>query len=214
MLLKLRLSTVALLPYVLIGCAGLSPNETDELATLFVGTFDTTEIPGSEESRIVDRRVRIDAPDLGEFVFYQQINRGDDLELYRQRIFVWKVDQQTNEISQSAYTLRDAERYIDARQADFVDLSLTALASFMPIGCEQIWTRNERGFQGFVDPDSCRVVSTRTGKVRSIEAESQIEQQTLALAERGFDPQTGEQLFGTPAGQYTLLGRRPEGRDD
>ncbi len=33
------------------------------------------------------------------------------------------------------------------------------------------------------------------------------EQKTLACVERGFDTETGEQLFGTPPGESLLLGR-------
>ena len=83
----------------------------------------------------------------------------------------------------------------------------TGLEVFMPDGCEQVWTRTAEGFRGYVDPTRCEITSSRTGKQRQIESENLLTQDSISLVERGYDPETGEQLFGSPQGESLLLGR-------
>ena len=58
-----------------------------------------------------------------------------------------------------------------------------------------------------VNPATCIITSSRTGKLRAIGAESIVGENGLQQAERGFDPETGEQLFGTAQGEYYMLKR-------
>ena len=77
----------------------------------------------------------------------------------------------------------------------------------MPNGCKQTFKPTDDGFHGLVDPAKCVITSSRTGKLRGIGAESLLTETTLKLAERGFDADTGEQLFGTKPGDYIELQR-------
>ena len=91
----------------------------DDLAAMMQGRFDThppgvtVDIDVSE--RLVDSRQRVDAPDLGDVVFYLQLNQGEDLKLYRQRILVFRIEGGVT--VQRAYVLQDPERFVDARRS-------------------------------------------------------------------------------------------------
>ncbi|MGI9239120.1 MAG: chromophore lyase CpcT/CpeT [Woeseiaceae bacterium] len=212
----------------LVAAAFVAPpawcNDIDELAEMLTGTFDSRlasldqiadhsddhSDDQSDEQRFVDRRIRLTLPALGPYVFYQQINQHEDLEVYRQRVLVLRISETTGRIEQRAFSLRDAPRFVDADAGAFETIGSADLDDFMADGCEQVWTKMSGGYRGYVDPDTCTIISKRTGKLRSIESESLLTKDALALAERGFDAETGEQLFGTLPGAFLRLGRRAE----
>ncbi len=107
---------------LLIACAPASADELHTLARMMDGRFAAhAEALGQAlqpESQFVDSRQRIKAPSLGNYVFYQQLNQGADLELYRQRIFVLRRNPDTNKIEQQTFRLRQPQRYVDARAGD------------------------------------------------------------------------------------------------
>ncbi len=182
--------------------------EIDMLVGLLEGSFDnngmTEDAPADD--RMIDKRIRISAPQIGEYVLYQQINHRELLDVYRQRVLVLSTDE-FGAVIQNAYALREPEWYVDATRETFERLTYDDLVAFMPEGCQQTWTQTADGYRGYVDPAMCSIISSRTGKQRLIEAESIVSQSTLKLAERGFDPETGEQLFGTEPGEFLLLRR-------
>ena len=186
----------------------------DELADLMAGRFDNQAAIDAgevdESSFLSDWRQRIDAPRLGDTVLYLQLNDGADRGLYRQRILVLSIDSATDSIKQVAYTLKNAEQYADAMSTSevFSDLGPDDVERMFDDGCAQHWTRTEDGFRGHVSPETCRIISSRTGNPRRIEALSLITATTLDLAERGFDDD-GNQLFGSAAGETTRLTRTP-----
>jgi len=210
------LATSALL---FVGATCLAETALDDLAALMQGSFDshspgtTTHVPIDE--RIIDSRQRIVAPQIGALVVYLQLNRGANLDLYRQRILVLNAGADGT-LSQQAFTLSEPEKFVDAKSGDDVlrNLSRGDLEPLLTAGCEQIWSRADAGFAGYVDPDQCVIISSRTGKPRRIEAESLLTADSLALAERGFD-EDFNQLFGTPPGQHAVLHKvgteRPSG---
>ncbi|MGI9233623.1 MAG: chromophore lyase CpcT/CpeT [Woeseiaceae bacterium] len=191
-------------------------SDIDKLAEMLAGTFDSRLVVSnqsdrqSDNNRFVDHRIRLTLPALGPYVFYQQINQHADLEVYRQRVLVLQVSETTGQIEQRSFSLRDALRFVDADAEAFVSIGTADLNDFMAEGCEQVWTKMPDGYRGYVDPDTCTIVSKRTGKLRSIESESRLTKDALALAERGFDAETGEQLFGTSPGAFLKLGRRAD----
>ncbi len=186
----------------------------DSLADLMAGRFDNQAAISAgevqEDDFLSDWRQRIDAPGLGDTVFYLQLNDGADRGLYRQRILVLSIDSATDSIKQVAYTLKSAEQFIDAMSTSdvFRDLGPDDVERMFDDGCAQHWTRTQNGFSGHVDPATCRIISSRTGKPRRIEALTVITATTLDLAERGFDDD-GNQLFGSAEGETTRLTRTP-----
>lgn len=179
----------------------------ERLAAVMEGRWDShagpTQLPA--EQRFVDLRVRIDAPTIGRWVFYQQLNQHEHLELYRQRILVLSIGSD-GRLLQRAYAFSRPEDYVDAPAERFAGLQPEALKPPMAEGCEQVWLQTETGFQGRVDPATCTVMSLRTGRPRGIESQNLLTDDTLSLVERGFDEQ-GQQVFGTPPGEHMLLYR-------
>ena len=188
--------------------------ELDELAGLMAGRFDNQAAiaagDAAEDDFLSDWRQRIDAPQLGNTVFYLQLNQGADRDLYRQRILVLSLDAETGSIKQSAYTLTNPEPFADAMSTSdvFRDLGPDDVERMLDDGCAQYWTRTDDGFSGYVDPDNCRIISSRTGNPRRIEALTILTDTTLDLAERGFDDD-GNHLFGSAEGETTQLTRTP-----
>lgn len=203
------MKTLWLLALLLLSFSASAQANIDELAGLLKGSFDNlgTDVDDGPNDRMIDTRIRVEVPQLGEYVFYQQINHSEALEVYRQRILVLSVDADTGALVQHAYALRAPEWFVDAEANAFGRLTMEDLDAFMPDGCEQVWTKTADAYRGYVDPETCRIVSSRTGKPRQIEAESLLGADTLKLAERGYDPKSGEQLFGTVKGEYLVLRR-------
>ncbi len=189
-------------------CAS-TPDKLQLLSNLMSGTFDTAAAKDSaiSDNRFIDQRIRIQAPELGEHVFYQQLNQGDALSLYRQRIVIFSTNPTGTEITSRSYALRSPEDYVNAGASDFENFSSADIIDFMAAGCEQVWAPIDHGFRGYVDPKTCKIISSRTAKLRAIESVNILTKNSLQLVERGFDAETGKQLFGTPQGQTLTLGR-------
>ena len=194
--------------YLLIGAilvvtpAVANDGVLDDIAALMHGEF-TMDVG---ETRMIDRRVRIDAPAVGDVVFYLQINQGPELAVYRQRILVLETDPASGDVVQRAFSLNDPERWVDAEPPQLKDLTMDDMERTLPEGCEQVWTKTARGYRGYTDPGTCRIISSRTGKPRRIEAVTELTESSLSLVERGFDEQ-GNQLFGTKPGDSYVLRR-------
>ncbi|MGI9260397.1 MAG: CpcT/CpeT family chromophore lyase, partial [Woeseiaceae bacterium] len=189
-------------------------DQLDRLASLMAGRFDNQAAISDGDAEagdfLSDWRQKIDAPLLGNAVFYLQLNQGADRDLYRQRILVLSLDAETDSIKQTAYTLTNPEPFADAMSTSdvFAGLGPDDVERMLDDGCAQYWTETDGGFSGHVDPDSCRIISSRTGNPRRIEALTILTATTLDLAERGFDDE-GNHLFGSAIGETTQLTRTP-----
>ena len=186
--------------------------QLERLAMLMDGTFVFD--PGNQKADqgyFSDRRERIDAASIGQYVFYLQLNQGEERRLYRQRILVISRNEENGQIEQRTYRLKEAERFADgsAANGDFDGFSDQDIEPYFEVGCVQVWTETTDGYRGYVDPDRCRIISSRTGKPRLIEAENLLTADSLSLAERGFSPER-EQLFGTPPGEFLGLTRQSQ----
>jgi hypothetical protein len=186
-----------------------SGGDIEELSHLLQGRFDNGELVSEDDpdGRMIDERIRIEVPSIGTHVFYQQITYRENMRIYRQRVLVLDVGAGDGIISQRAFALAKPDWYADAEAQKFADLTKDDLIPFMPPGCDQVWSKTDKGYRGYVDPVSCVIISSRTGKPRRIEAETIVTSDSLSLAERGFDLETGEQLFGSAEGEVMVLRR-------
>ena len=193
----------SLVAIVLLALAATSAADDDMLesfATLMQGRFEIDE----PDNRMVDERIRVDAPAIGDVVFYMQLRQGPELAVYRQRILVFEAEDAA--IYQRAYSLHEPERWVDASADQLSGLGADDIKPTLPDGCDQVWIVVDQGFRGYTDPRQCTVISSRTGKPRSIEAKTLLTGSMLSLVERGFDEQ-GNQLFGTKPGEALVLRR-------
>lgn len=203
----IRAILIALMTFTGSVCAASPEDHLEQLASAMEGNWDshmgTTDLAIQE--RFVDRRIRIRAPEIGKYVFYQQLNQDENLKLYRQRILVLSISE-NGRLIQRAHALRNPQKYVNSPASGFDELKPDDLKPRMAEGCEQVWKVTETGFRGWVDPAKCVVMSLRTGKPRGIESINILSGNELRLVERGFDEQ-GQQVFGTPQGESLLLYR-------
>ena len=201
------MTKLALVILLCTGCAMQSPlyHLSEQMQGRFVSSEVVTSSDGRSLPSFVDHRVRIHAPPLGEWVFYQQLNQGE--KVYRQRILV--LSDQDGVISQRAYSLKQPEAFVDAcaEHQVFRGLSWEALVPVLQADCEMLWRENVAGYEGYVDPSVCRITSKRTGKPRRIEARAVLKDNRLGLEERGFDDDM-KQLFGSGVNETLWLERQ------
>jgi hypothetical protein len=180
------------------------------MLAMMEGTYriDPAALVGEEMPELLDRRVRVDAPNIGKHVVYWQLNSGPDEKVYRQRLLVFVPSTKGEEIVQVTWSLRDSEQFVDAfdDEALFATLTHADLEQSLPEGCDQVWDRTENGWYGRVSPDICRVWSERRQMWRRIGAEAKVEPDAYWQAERGFDDD-GKQVFGTKPGEMYRLQR-------
>lgn len=169
------------------------------LAELLAGQYAAPATPSGPA--LADTRVPIAPLDEGAWLYFE---RDRDGATYRQRV-LQLVNQPGGSVAQTAYTLRDPERFADG--ASLAGLSSVDLDPGMPDGCEQIWRRvGERTWVGRVDPATCIIKSRRRQTRIRIELELRLDEEGLAEAERGF-ALDNTQLWGTPSGAFARLAR-------
>ena len=192
------------------GAADDSGVELDAMLAMMEGTYrtDPAELQGEEIPELLDRHVRVDAPAIGRHVVYWQLNSGPDEKVYRQQLLVFSRASDSGEVVQTAWSLPESERFVDAAGDDplFATLTMEDLSPSLPEGCDQVWRKSENGWHGRIDPDTCRVWSERRQMWRRIGAEARVEPDAFWQTERGFDDD-GKQLFGTAPGKLYRLGR-------
>ncbi|MCH9696141.1 MAG: chromophore lyase CpcT/CpeT [Gammaproteobacteria bacterium] len=203
-------TSVFCLCLLLVTTAQADP-EPAAFASMLAGRFDSQLLLAadepSSENRLIARFERVAAADIGEFVFYQQLNDGADLRVYRQRLLVLSIGT-SGEIMQSAFSFKEPEHFVAVLDKDYVfpGVKHEDLIEFMPAGCEQIWHPVDGGYTGYVDPVRCIIISSRTGKPRGIEAEAELTSTELRLTERGYD-EAGQQIFGSKPGEFNIMPR-------
>lgn len=182
-----------------------------DMLDMMVGSYqsDPSAEPDAELPDLLDRRVRIKAPALGEHAIYWQLNSGPEQKVYRQRILTFAADED-GQIIQTTWSLREPEKFIDAFASPelFAQLKPDDVEASLPDGCDQIWRRSGDGWYGSVSPDTCRVWSERRQMWRRIGAEARVSPDAYFQAERGFDDD-GNQVFGTKPDELYRLDRIP-----
>lgn len=141
----------------------------------------------------------VNLPSFGEHVFYvQQYTDGTPTKIYRQRLYVFSLNQTSNDIVLSFFTFLDPAKYVDA-QKDPEKLSKLTRSETAPASdkCNVHIVRHGDIFVGSTTKE-CVVVDHRSGKSIRIEDNNQFGKDFVSIHERGFDVETGTQIFGNP----------------
>jgi len=224
---------ILLLAWLLCNGSMAAESRLDQLVDLMVGEYRSVSgsvsglAPGSatmDGQPMQDRRLRVNAPQLGEHVIYLQVNTGPELEkIYRQRIFVFREVPGSAEIQQISYSFKHPEPFADAAgkpnhaAEQFLALDENDFEATLPDHCVQTWHQpdgqgDKKGAHSspawveLVSPDRCRIWSERSQAWRRIGSETRLFPDRIEVAERGFDD-AGEQVFGTPPGEFLVLPR-------
>lgn len=201
----------AIITFVAVGVAltACQPSETltelSSFANLLEGEFATS--PNNKDTIIRDRRVRVNSQALEGVWFYTQLNTGEEGNLYRQRLSKITWDNQAGTIIQTAYGLKNPEKFIDAWESPQLLNTMTAddIEPYFQKGCEQVWTKKSSDlWQGYVDPKTCIIASKRGGVEIRIESEGVLSKSQYQTTERGYDMDMNF-LWGSKPGEMITL---------
>lgn len=179
----------------------------DALSSLMEGTFETA--PDDPKDNFRDRRVRITSNALEGTWLYYQLNTGPEKKLYRQRLIRLSSKDDGSTVIQETYGLNSPDKFVDLwnNQSLLASISQGDFEPYFDKGCEQVWTKSDDLWTGYVNPKTCKIFSERRQSTISIEAEAQLTVQIYRQTERGYD-ETGKQLFGGTPGEFITLYRQ------
>ena len=185
-----------------------STSRLESFASLMEGAYATA--PDDPENNFTDRRVRITSPSLEGVWLYYQLNTGAERKLYRQRVISLTLASDGESIIQKTYGLQDADNYINAWEKPNLLRAMTRndISLYFDEGCEQVWREvAAQSWQGYVDPENCKIFSERRQAEISIEAEARLTSTNYYQTERGFDAD-GNKIFGSEPGGFIKLFRQ------
>lgn len=107
---------------------------------------------------------RIENSPLGKYTFYQQQYADGDYEkIYRQRIFIFTPDYETNTFIQKTYSLKNAENFANSHLTPkkLEAVTLEQMNDMFQEGCGSIWRKEGNQFKGDVEWGKCIYDSQR-----------------------------------------------------
>lgn len=181
-----------------------------ELTALWVGIFDNEQQVKSPdnlalpENRRAERQryivSRVEVPALGPEILLLQLWTGDDLAtLYRQRLVRFTRNTLSGTVTQETFSFKTLATDIPATPEQLRGLTEADLSTMGP-QCASLWERREDRrtrtamFVGTMAPQRCER-SLRSGEKVFIEAETRIDEKTLAHREAGARAD-GSYVFG------------------
>lgn len=179
------------------GCASQSDLRTVELAQLsgwLPGRYDNKDqvAQDTRAGRKVHETlavviVRIDAPFIGDHVFYfQEMAADDPRRVTAQRVLAFDVSDNAK-IVQSVFVLAEANRWRDGQLNPDIFTSLMMPDVRRLAGCEVIWTKSGEHFAGAGNRQTCRTSSRMSGETVLIESQTELDANEFAMGERSYD---------------------------
>ncbi|HEY3784601.1 MAG TPA: chromophore lyase CpcT/CpeT [Steroidobacteraceae bacterium] len=176
------------------GSKGPKPEEElVELLQWFPGHYDNTAqyqadlhqgIQPPHDARSIDI-VPIDAPMIGDHVFYLQESVADDpRRVTAQQIIVFGVVKK--DIVQTAWSLAEPRRWRDGQRDPDLFKSLMTADVRSTKGCSLRWKRAEGKFVGADEPKTCHGASGSSG-LAHVEYRAELGPEEYATAELAFD---------------------------
>ena len=192
-----RFITIAVV--AIFGFASESHGDTrdlQQLTELLVGDYYSAADGGVRAGRPIYMRIRtIAAPVASTVALYAEMRHdGVAGELYRQRVYLFE-SVPTAPLAMQALVFDDqlqAMGLIDDPDLWVRSGWTTRLA--LVEGCETHWVREQDGFMGRVDPETC-VNTGKRGDRRRIESKTLITPEYIGQLEKGYDID-GRVLFG------------------
>lgn len=196
------LLTLVLLPFI-----GFSQNIKKDFKRInqwFVGEYDNLEQTKSDskQGRMHVSVVKIDAKQLGKYVFYVKYYKDNDPnKIYRQRINVMNIE--NNQVQSESFSFKDSTiRDLHLKPELQAKLEKEDLSS--SLGCPEIWIKN--GEEYIATIDSCKYYSARRKKDILMFGKMMISKNGMATTEAAKD-ETVKILFGSLDGYALILNR-------
>jgi hypothetical protein len=132
----------------------------------------------------------------GRTLYAQQSQDYDLNDLYRQRIYSFKVDQDEQAIRLTIYTPHDPARLTDAHLDPAKVAEMTVEDFYLKPGCEVFWRRGEGQFDGILKTNACSYFSEMFGKRVYLNESLTLRPDALILHDRAVDAE-GNLVFGS-----------------
>lgn len=200
------LSLGALLMAALPAAAMTADQEFTLFLDWFEGEYDNHEQVWQQEidetpeadrlEHIHHRFVSVDAPALGDNVFFVLQTMDDDLDqVYRQRIYTFTQDQDEGAIKLVIYRMQDEAKYRDSwKDAALIkDIKMDEVST-LP-GCEVFWKHNGEFFDGYMKDKACHFFSKRSNKEIYITDTLRLTDSEIWIADKAYD-EDGNKIFG------------------
>lgn len=176
----------------------------------FEGEFDSGEqVAFADELGIpkdaVPERIhsifrRVNLPAFGEHVFYvEQYLDGDPAKIYRQRLYVFSLDEQEQAIKLVIHIPPDPKALVGAHRDPSKLTGLTPEMTRSPPGCEVYWRRRGDAFLGDMKPGACTFKSERSGKTIVVSDDLYLDDDEIWIHDRAVDADGGY-VYGNKAG--------------
>lgn len=173
---------------VLAGCA-VPPKrgelEMAEFTALLPGSYDNlaqSRLPGGEHAPLKLLIAPVDAPVIGDHVYYVQETAADDpRRVFAQRLFTVVESNDPLHPMLVTYDLREPGRWRDAHLRRELFRGLLPEDIRLRSGCEMRVERSDEGFTLKNDPKACRVPARGTGETLRAEQGMEVHEDGVAV---------------------------------
>ena len=158
---------------------------------------EVDEIPEEDRLEHIHHRfVSVDAPALGDHIFFVLQTMDDDLDqVYRQRIYSFTQDAEEGAIKLVIYRMADEAKYRDSWKDPSLIRGITMdEVSTLP-GCEVFWKHNGEFFDGYMKDKACHFFSKRPNKEIYITDTLRLTDSEIWISDKAFDAE-GNKIFG------------------
>ena len=212
---RLPLAVLALLVPWLTACNTTSVRgeaALKELVALLPGSYDNIaqarNMPDHSSLRLVIAPVQ--APLVGDHVFYMQEMAGDDpRRVLSQRLYVVDAVPDSEMAVLSQLDFIEPTRWRDGQLNRDVFRSLIITDLRPRTGCDLLWKRSDTGFSATNNPQQCRGTSRETGETVKVEQRMEVDSDGIGTFEQRRDA-LGVIVPGVEADPHYRFSRRAD----
>ena len=139
----------------------------------------------------------VDAPAIGDNTFFvRQYMDGDYENVYRQRLYNLKRDEETGAAQLQIFSFKDEAKYRNTDQDTSIIRSITAEEVRNMPGCDVFWSYRGDHYIGEMKEKACFYFSERMGKNVYITDTLTLTESEIWINDRAFD-EDGNKIFGS-----------------
>ncbi len=213
---RMRVGALAAAALMLATLAVAKPRKDEvfleQLASSLAGSYDNiAQSRGDAEHPALRLMiVPVQAPLIGDHVFYVQEMAADDLRrVLAQRLYVLNVVPRKEQAVLTQLDFNEPLRWRDGQKNRDLFRSLLVQDLRARPGCDLLWQRDGKGFKAALLNDACRASSRATGETVRVEQRMQLGAETLNLFEQHRDA-TGVIIYGAAADPWFRYFRRAD----
>ena len=158
---------------------------------------EVDEIPeGERHEHIHHIFLPVEAPGVGEHThFIRQYSDGNYEDVYRQRLYNFKLDEETGTIRLQIFKFSDEAKYRNTDQDPSVikDITLDEVSNIP--GCDVFWSFKDGKYVGEMVEKACFFFSKRSGGNIYITDTLYLSETAITINDEGFND-VGERIFG------------------